>query len=65
MKKPVETMLSTGRRMTKSRMIAAAAMVAPKTANPACAVLGMSTNVPPTISTTPVKYLNHCPIPIS
>jgi len=61
---PPEMMLSAGRPITNVRMSAAAAMVLARRASPAVTVHGTNTSTPPSISTTPVKYRNHCPAPI-
>jgi len=51
-------------RRTRSDPKAAAAMVTASSANPTRAVFGIATSTPPRSSTTPVKSLNHWPIPI-
>ena len=64
MKKQPETILSAGRPIANTRMTAAAAMVDARSARPAVGVHGINTSTPPSTSTTPVKYRNHCPAPI-
>jgi hypothetical protein len=39
-------------------------MVDARSARPAVGVHGINTSTPPSTSTTPVKYRNHCPAPI-